>query len=414
MATTPLSGAPPPNEDIPLHAGWIRFRDAAGAVATGRGDVYLAWQPVPRIRFRAVVPTLWPGERPTVEFAVARRRATGSAFVTNTQIGTNRGYIESGLEGFFDGPLEVGSGRSLSYVTFELPNFPELEAGPTATAGDWNLTFARSGSNSTFSTLRRDGEFALTVTAQIERADGRRFDAPAMEGVLDSLFHFLSFAIGMWSQPMLLAGYDDRGEVIWHKWEVWRSSRWEFRPHWLPRASQQPAFDLFSAWHARWSDPYWREVLQRATYFFVDANRSIVDIGLMTSQSALETLCYAISVVDRKSITAKAFDAKSHSAADKIRGLLADTGLGATVPGALSTLTAFTPPTPLHDGPTKITYLRNRLVHPLKSVRASTSQPPTYDAWRLALWYVEASVLSFLGYSGVVWSRVSLTDETFP
>jgi hypothetical protein len=174
------------------------------------------------------------------------------------------------------------------------------------------------------------------------------------------------------------------------------------------------AIDLFSGWHARWEDPYWREVLQRVTYFFVDANRSIVDIGLMTSQSALESLSYAISVIDRKSVTPAAFDARSYSAAQKIRGLLTDTGLLATVPRSLGALVALVTPTPVQDGPAKITWLRNRLVHPLKSARSSANNAPTYEAWRLALWYVEASILSLLGYKGTVWSRVSLTDEAFP
>jgi hypothetical protein len=410
----PGGGAPPPNTDIPLYDGWIRVRDSAGLTSTGRGSVFLAWQPVPRIRFQAVLPTLLTDERPTVQFAISRRRASGSTFVTNTQIGNNRGYLETGLEGFFERGVEVGSGRGLSFVTFELPNFPEIETTLTTAVAQWTVAIARSGSTQTFTTLRRDGGYALTGTGRIERTDGRPFDAPAVAAVMDSLFHFLSFATGMWSQPTLLSGYDNGGNVIWQSWEVWRSSRWELRPHWLPRRTQQNAMDLFRAWHARWSDPYWKEVLERTTYFFVDANRSIVDIGLLTSQSALETLCYAISVVDRKSITASAFDARSYPASMKIRGLLADVGIPVAVPGSLTALAGFTPAPTIGDGPSKVTWLRNRLVHPLKSARTPANSTEIYEAWRLALWYVEASLLALLGYTGTVWSRVSLADEPFP
>jgi hypothetical protein len=348
-----------------------------------------------------------------IEFAIDRRRASASTFVTGTSITTTAAGIFTTMDGFFAANVEVGAGRRLSFITFELPNMPELFGPLSVVAGPWRLTLARSATQATFGTLQGDGGYALTATARLERDSGAAFDGSSLPDVLDSLRNFLSFAIGTWTEPLLISGYDSSGAVMWRRWGVSRVARWEFRPRWLPRRDQQLAIGLFAEWHARWLDPYWREVLGRVTYFFVDANRSFVDLGLVVAQSALETLSYAVSVIARKSITAAAFDARGYWASRKIRGLLTDVGWSPSVPADLPSLAAFAPDPTITDGPAKITYLRNRLVHPLKTVRTPGGSE-IYDAWRLALWYIEASLLAFLGYASPAWSRVAGDERPFP
>jgi len=360
------------------------------------------------------MPTVFTDEEGTVEFARARRRAVASAKIGGQLRGTARGY-ETALDGFFDQAVEVGRGRGLSAVRFELVNFPLLEGMLPTTAGPWTLAIAPKVPAATFDILRREGGYALTATGRVERSDGRRFTAHAANEVLDSLFHFLSFAVGAWSAPTLLAGLDDHDNVIWNRWEISRTSPWSWHPHWLPRRGQQAAIDLFGQWHGRWADPYWKEVLGRATYFMMAANQPIVDVGLTTAQAALETLAYSICVTERKSLPATAFEPRSrYTAAARIRQMLTDMRLASTVPMSLTALTAFPHGSDGSDGPAKLTWLRNRLAHPVKSARSATYSDETFEAWRLAIWYVEATLLSFLGYAGTVWNRVSMADEHFP
>lgn len=100
--------------------------------------------------------------------------------------------------------------------------------------------------------------------------------------------------------------------------------------------------------------------------------------------------------------------------AHKIRGLLADLRLPDSVPPSLTALDAFAQPNVGPDGPSKLTWLRNRLVHPLKSTSARAHSQATTDAWRLAMWYVESSLLKLMGYHGHVWNRVATAYEAFP
>lgn len=404
--------APSPNDDVELFHGRLRIIEGPNTYV-GAGRIWLAWQPIPRLRFQVTLRDVVFAERVRVEFAVDQRRASDSAYVTGRSITSSGAGTSTRLDGFFGADVDVGAGRRLSYVTFELPNMPELFGRLAVVANPWRLTIARTGTKETFDRLKADGGHALTATARLELDSGAAFDATALSDVLQSLRSFLSFAIGSWTEPLLILGYTSSGDVKWQRWGVSRLSRWESRHRWFPTRDQQTAIELFARWHARWRDPYWREVLDRVTYFFVDANRSFVDLGLVVAQSALETLSYAVSVIDKRSIAAAAFGAKNYPASRKIGGLLADVGLLATVPTELTGLAACTPDPTIIDGPTKITYLRNRLVHPLKTVR-TPSGSETSEAWRLALWYIEATLLSLLGYSGTVWNRVSTGERPFP
>jgi hypothetical protein len=411
-----ISTAPPGptgNIDVPLYDGRLRVRHPGG-VANGRGHIRLAWGPVPRVRFAVEVSGIVADDNPTVEFAMSRKRGGGPTLITRSTSRSSSGGTTTALDGYFTMPISVGQGRSLARVEFAVVNLPRLYLPVATSVGPWQVSILSTASPETFQGLHDEGGYALTATGTVVRSDSRRFSRAAVGRLLESLAHYLSFAAGAWIAVTLLRGEDDHGDTIWREWDIFRSSRAEPRLRWLPGHDPQPAMDLWGAWHTKWLDPYWREVLSRVVYLAIDANRRHVDIGLLTAQAALETLAYAISVVDRRSIAPAAFDARGYTAAQKIRGLLADVGLSAGIPAALSALQAMPNPTPSSDGPWKLTWLRNRLTHPLKSARLPANSVETTEAWMLALWYVEASLLAFLGYRGSVWSRVSGGNVPFP
>lgn len=400
------------NEPIDLFTGRLTVSDGKSTYRT-RGRIWLAWTPVPRIRFAFDLSGSALGSHElTIAFALNRRRASAPARVTSESIAMSAGGVDSRIEGFFTREVSIGAGRGLASIHFHLPNVPRLDGTLSVTVGDWLLTIASTIPTSDFDMLREGGGYAMTAEGVLERSSGRPFDASAVREMMQSLSNFLSFAIGRWTEPMLVTGHDAAGAEVWHQWSAFRLSGWEARPSWLPQRHHQQAMELFNSWHMRWNDPYWREVLGRTTYFYVDANRQYVDLGLVIGQAALETLSYAISVNTIKSIAATAYNARSYTAAAKIRGLLRDVGLSAAVPPELPALLAFSGAGGA-DGPSKVTYLRNRLVHPLKTVSAPVSEE-TIDAWRLALWYIEASLLSLLDYKGSARSRVSLSEVSVP
>lgn len=402
-----------PNDDVVLHEGWIRVVDDAGLKATGRGDVRIVWQPAPAVRARTKLRTLWKADEGEVELAIERRRGSGrSRFGLDIDLTGPRPLTD--VDAAFLEPVHVGNGRRMSAVTFDLVNFPLLDRPRKARAGDWLLGLAPKAPASDFQVLREAGGYGLTATGRIEREDGSSFTSAAAELLLDSVFHFVSFAAGAWVLPVAVDGLDDRDQVVWRKWEIYRTSPWASHLRWLPQRDQQPFIDLFAAWNERWGNRYWRDVLSRVIYFTMAANEPRADLGLTLAQAALEMLSYAICVKESGTLTDADFAVGSKkNASDRIRQLLIDGGISAAIPASLAALTSLSGPSPTGDGPAAITWLRNRLAHPIKSKVMSSLGAEMFEAWRLSVWYLEASLLSLLKYRGNVWSRVSGVLEPF-
>jgi hypothetical protein len=96
----------------------------------------------------------------------------------------------------------------------------------------------------------------------------------------------------------------------------------------------------------RRGDPYWQEVLGRTVYMMVNGNEGRADVGLLLAQAALETLAWAVVVVDRGTVAAKTFDSsKAYNAATRMAKLLVELGLPTTVPPDLSALVTERPAT---------------------------------------------------------------------
>jgi hypothetical protein len=401
------------NADFPLFDGGLRLGDSA-SFANGKGQVFLRWIPTPRIVFDATVPTMLPDvEELEVRFALDRRRSKGRARVTGHSLDGTGTWVTTRIEGSFLVPVSVGSGRQLKAIEFVIPNFLSLTAPVSVTFDGWKVELVNGMSREDFRRLRREGGFALTTKGVLSRSSGGRFSAASAARVFDALLSFLAFVRGAWCRPSILTGLDTSGRAVWHEWAATRISPWEPRSAWFPLEGQDRALNLLEAWWTLWQDPYWREVLERTSYYYVDANRPIADLGLITSQAALETISRAVLVVERGLISAGSFDSPSFSAFRKLRLLLSEFGISAAVPASLPGLTAYATAARV-DGPESITRLRNRLIHPIKTARIPMAGDATFEAWRLALWYTEAVLLHRLGYVGSVWSRVESGYLAFP
>src|SRR5213594_4444443 len=80
---------------------------------------------------------------------------------------------------------------------------------------------------------------------------------------------------------------------------------------------------VFPGFMKIWANILWRKPLQDALYWYLGASdRRVgigVDAGLILAQTALELLAWTYCVLDRKMISAAAFQPRRLSAADKLR-----------------------------------------------------------------------------------------------
>jgi hypothetical protein len=145
-----------------------------------------------------------------------------------------------------------------------------------------------------------------------------------------------------------------------------------------------------------WSDPAWQWSLQRAIRYYADAAvMGTLERNIVLAQVALESLAIAHRANSPQQPQA---GRRKPPASQPIRQLLVDLGIPTAIPRAFSGLRKIEANAPW-DGPAAIAWLRNDIVHANRRVDARHWEL-WHQGWRLALWYLELSVLAMVKYNG--------------
>ncbi len=257
-----------------------------------------------------------------------------------------------------------------------------------------------------FKALKAKGGFRLTHIGYFEKPDGSSFSGKDANECLEALGFFLSFAKGIWCEPICAVGFDASGGRAWESWssprEPWQTSRSWFDPH-----NSSHLATLFPGFMNRWQDDDWREALHEVLYWYLNANHSSrgIDAGIILTQAAIERLSYEFSVKDRRLLTVNGF--KDLWASDKFRLLLSSMKIPLDIPAETSELRRLARNSQMNwlDAPHALTEIRNSLIHPENKRRGQLSSA-YYEAWNLGLWYLEIGILAICGYSGYYCNRL--------
>ncbi len=225
QALTPFYRQSKPDEPIGLYRGGLRELNR-GDGTVYPGVIFLGWRPSPWIRFKASDPHQFPFHR---FFDADFELGPSESSEVPGQVALGNEDPEE-MEGQVRG-LRVGSDRQVSSVSFELPNFDDFIGKPIRwgsklysgrlelSAEPWRVTIdARPDIAEQVEVLRRNGGYLFTHTGRLRRTDGKAFPIEDVETVLDALFHFLSFARGAFTGPLLTVGYADDGTPAWAHW----------------------------------------------------------------------------------------------------------------------------------------------------------------------------------------------------
>lgn len=261
------------------------------------------------------------------------------------------------------------------------------------------------------STFRRQDELLasgghrLTHVAEVSQTRGDRFSGKEVDEVLKELRNFLWFAKGGPCDLVCPTGLDEDGQEVWARWSSPHRTRAETPLCWFDRERADPLVELFSGYRARWKMPGWRDALASAIDSYTQANAGPrVDLGISLCQVALERLAYEYLVCDRRGWTKEQF--RKRSAARKIRAMLTDLKIPCSFPPerGWKEFAVEAAARRWADGPHAIAEIRNALVHPDKGGGA-LPLARYVDAWRLATWYLEMTILALCSYRGTYWSR---------
>jgi len=377
----------------------------------------LEWKPDPRLAWRQVSRDLVP----------AVLNADGGRLVP-WGLHTEARYLREALtidprrqalsEGLLPNGIEVGRHVPLSSLVFHAANFPSYIGAPLESDGsvwagratfgwnDWTVDMDQSPDDSRLRQELRVGYgHALTHVGRLRRQDGSTFSVGRGLRCTEALHSFLGFVRGGWCGPALLSGLDGDDRVVWQQWSVRLVSPAQPRPSIFMASDPELLARLAPGFMARLNGPAWGETYRRAVALFVAANRGVpIEIGIILAQSALELLAWSTFVRSGR-MTPAAF--KDWSAADQIRSLLDRAHISRSVPPSLVALASLSGASAPGDGPERVAYVRNRIVHPPRNTSLrKLSSPELVDAWRLMLYYAELILLKLARYKGQIHSRI--------
>ena len=252
-----------------------------------------------------------------------------------------------------------------------------------------------------------------------------RFTFEEAETILEATELFTSFVRGGRVALALPVGYKD-GQSVVEDWRIGSADR-GYRPE--PRAKGQqlpgwypvyrhPAYQppqvpgrlatLFVQFAAKWLDPnagtrrFWQRMFRELVLTYTDANRTVAPRVIVPAATALETLTWAVLVVQEQRLAGDKHPAAGRpkyenlAADERLRRLLTWAGLPTRAHSAAIS------PKPQHmlteDNPKFITWTRNRVVHPDKQDQLSGGLAAKVGL--VAQWYVELLLLKLLDYDG--------------
>lgn len=256
----------------------------------------------------------------------------------------------------------------------------------------------------TLKALGETGGYGLTHVGCLQKEDGASFDGKTAEEMLTALRFFLSFSKGMWCNPCLALGFDDKENRVWESWGS-PQGQWDSPMSWFDPKHCEQLINLFPGFMDRWVDEDWREALKEVVYWYLNSNCSKrgIDAGIILTQAAIERLSYEYAVKTKRLVTVKGF--KDLWASDTFRLLLSSLEIPIDIPSQTPELQELAKKFNWLDAPHALTEVRNSLVHPEHKHRSQFGSA-YYEAWNLGLWYLELSILRICGYSGSYSNRL--------
>lgn len=317
--------------------------------------------------------------------------------------------------------------KNISSATFHLFNFPDFfgpddyifrfgtpplqgakRCGRSLLQADgWTITIAATNKTDELcKALNREGGYVVTHVGEIRRQNGSTFTDVELDDIIHCLHAFLSFVLGRWAGVTLPVGFDKAEKKVFEEWG-WRltaADDWHGSKSWFDEHHAELMTEVFPGYYALWKNDLWRTAIWKATYWYVLANGSNSDSGLILAQTALELLAWTYCVEDRKMVSPGPFD--KLPAADKFRILASTLDIPLALPSHLKALNTPRPGSGVwQDAMDAITGIRNSLVHPHSKFKPQAGS--SREAEMLSLWYLDLVLLRLCGHKGRYGNRLA-------
>ena len=411
VATASMLHWEQPGDPIEIHSGNLSISRENNTL-NGLGDLTYKWTPRPRARLRL---TPFDAYR---HFDLGEAQLTAEGF-DPLPCYVNR--ISESVEANVDKGL-WGHDAEVDSVVFCVPNFHQFHGTPIRTSGsvwsgravlisdDWKITLdSLSSDAAVHNYLKETGGYAVTHIGVAERVNGQRITPADAAKLRETLFWFLSFCRGQWTGAVLQCGRRSDGTREWIDLASTKISSWRPLSSWCQELTAGDFPSAFPGFLSLFNQPSWRDPLTLAIHWYVEANMCAggIEGGLVLAQATLEMLAWHVLVEEKEVCSENGF--YPLPAEDKLRWLLSDCRIPMAFPDKLSELQKRAKAFNWPDGPKAITQIRNGLTHGQpkqldKELKETTRS--RFDAWQLALHYLELVILRLFGYHGRYFNNV--------
>jgi hypothetical protein len=417
QAIAPLYTTDVPSIRVPLYQGEVHI-EQNGSHKIEAGTIYVRWSPTPSIDFEInpLQNSLHP-DSDTI-LIVPELNLKEEVFFRNITSGK-----QSHCTGTFPGTVITGERTQQSdYILFHLPNFPnfpgEVIRNEEATntwhgrmqlkSTNWTLTIDEvRGGDTLVKALRREGGFAITHVGKLEYLDQSKLDFGTAQKTIEQIGYFLSFLSGMWTIPILSAGFSSHS-TKWNNWRIPRITPWRYVDTWFPYRTSEDLngiSQVLLGFMEKCEDPAWHDPIISAIHWYVEANLNAgaVEGAIVLGSSALKLLAWMYLVNGVNRLTSANFN--GNKAEDNLRVLLTEMQIPIVIPSELTELQIHH----FKDGPEALVKLRNRIVHPpSRTGQQYITQYPfelRQQGRDLTMWYLEMVLLRLFSYEGAYYKR---------
>jgi hypothetical protein len=347
-----------------------------------------------------------------------RHQVAGDASMPAHVRGIDGGWSNGAAIGRSDAPLQ----RVVAHW-FNLPNWHGPErltatedggqrwwSGRWVTeAGGWRITIdVRPDHQRIWTGLDLTDIYVMTHVMELCRADGARFTADEAEPLLAALHVGVSFALGRWAAPMLPAGEDGDGKIVWQDWRPLHCDPARVTsPGWWHEKDHETLRDFLRCVIPVFADPDRRTALRFQMMFGILSvgDQGFMEQRVMTGAAGLEHIMWQTLVADGLLTEEQYRVAAAHTL---LRRVLAMAKIPVGIEQDLMpTIAQFAADERQRqgnnlDGADVVTQIRNRLVHPRGAQeRVYHRSGLLMEVWLLTRHYLVLLILHSLGYNGL-------------
>jgi len=282
----------------------------------------------------------------------------------------------------------------------------------SGSGGGWAMTLDARADHSAVASMAKGTPFhVVTHVGVLKREDGATCTPDEASAALDAWHVAFSFYFGRWVAPSVAVGIDPDAERVWEEWAWRRCDAWRDGYAWGDAHRGDDLRSYVSLFLAAWYDTDRHDRTRYVAHHIIEANEATMTLEarIMLVSAALEYLSWVSYVVTGKR-TAKAHRAQPRNAALNLRELLVDAGIDPDIPNDLDVLRTLRTQRPqeVHDGPSALTWVRNRLVHPKDAGEPYRMRHLVLQSWQLVMHYGELLLLRDLTYVGAFKQRFPL------